>query len=140
MKEEVMYRHDFSDIKISDVPYLKYEPYNEVPGCEDFVYGTEKSIVLRNIDTGKLERLDYVLCGAIPAIYRLGYQEYWGEIKVDDGITCYLAFCYDVNGNLEKIHASFAGKSPSDEEFQKANEKITYAAQISTMEPFGNNG
>ena len=137
MNEEIMARTNFSDIDVEKTAYLTYKPYKEVPGSEDFVYGEEQTIVLRNIATGMLEKIDYVLCGGIPWMTHAGYQQYWGEIKTLDGITCYLTFTYKSCGELETITASFAGRPPSDSEFTKINKMIRYAAQVTAVGDFG---
>ena len=137
MNEEIMARTDFSDIDVEQTAYLTYEPYKEVPGSEDYVYGEERTIVLRNTATGMLEKIEYVLCGGIPWMTRAGYQQYWGEIKSLDGITCYLTFTFKSSGELEEITASFAGKSPSESEFAKMNELVGCAAQITAVGDFG---
>lgn len=137
MNEEIMARTNFSDIDVEQTAYLTYKPYKEVPGSEEFVYGEERTIVLRNTATGMLEKIDYVLCGGIPWMTHAGYQEFWGEIKSVDSIPCYLTFTFKSSGELEKITASFAGKSPSDSEFAKMNKLVSCAAQITAIGDFG---
>lgn len=124
-------RNSFHDIP-KDQPYITYIPYDRVPSCEDYVYGKQDSIILKNKDTNELEQIDYRLIGAIPFIYRFGYQSFWGEIDADDRYCC-LVFNYTLDGSLDKITASFCGKSPTASRFDEMNEKITYAAEITTI-------
>lgn len=137
MQEIIMHRTDFSDIDVEQTTYLTYEPYKEIPGPDEYVYGKEKTIILRNTATGMLEKIDYVLCGAMPFITRPGYQDYWGEIKSTDDNTCYLDFSFKCDGKLEKITASFAGKPPSSSELDEINEMISYGAQVTAVGDFG---
>ena len=137
MQEKILYRKDFSDIDVINKAYLTYELYKEIPKPEDYVYGKEKTIILRNKDTGKIEKIDYVLCGAMPFITRTGYMEYWGKIKSTDNNICYLNFSFNDNGKIEKITANFAGEPPSSSEFTNINDMISYGAQITAIGDFG---
>ena len=137
MQEEILNRIDFSDVDMEQTAYLTYEPYKEIPGPDEYVYGKEKTIILRNIATGMLEKIDYVLCGAVPFITRTDYQDYWGEFKSTDDNICYLTFSFKSDGVLEKISASFAGKPPSSSELDDINDMISYGAQVTAVGDFG---
>ena len=128
-------RSDFHDIPM-EVAFITYEAYDRVPSCEDYIYGKIDSITLRNKTTGELERIKYELIGAIPFVYRSGYQSFWGKIESKDRYCC-LVFNFTLSGTLEKITASFCGKSPTDSEFQKINKKVKYAAQVTAVGDFG---
>ena len=128
-------RDNFSDIP-AEVAYVTYVPYDKTPSCEDYVYGKKGTIVLKNASTNELEQINYKLIGAIPFIYRSGYQSFWGEIETDDRLCC-LVFNFKLNGDIESITASFSSKSPTVSEISQMNEKITYAAQITAIGDFG---
>lgn len=128
-------RSDFHEIPM-EVAYIPYEAYNRAPSCEDYVYGKTDTITLRNKTTNELERISYKLIGAIPFIYRSGYQSFWGEIRSRDRYCC-LVFNFKLDGTLDTITASFCGESPSASEFEQMNKRITYAAQITAVGDFG---
>lgn len=128
-------RDSFSEIP-EETAYINYAPYNRIPSCEDYVYGKEESIILRNATTGELEQITYRLTSAMPFITRTGYQSYWGEIQPEN-CRCCLVFNFALDGRLESVTASFCGKSPSVSELDQMNEKITYGAQITAVGDFG---
>ena len=128
-------RSDFHEIPM-EVAYISYEAYNRVPSCEDYVYGRNDRITLRNKTTGELERITYKLIGAIPFIYRSGYQSFWGKIRSRDRYCC-LVFNFTLDGTLDTITASFCSERPTVSEFKQMNEKITYAARITAVGDFG---
>ena len=134
---KVRIRDSFSDVPM-ETAYITYEPceLSIVPSCGDYVYGKKGSIILRNSSTGELEKIHYRLMGAMPFITRPGYQSFWGEIQPEE-CNCCLNFDFDLNGELEKITASFCGKSPSSSELDIINEKISYGAQVTAVGDFG---
>lgn len=119
MEEEIRYRQDFEDTDIENTPYIIYEPYKEIPYSEDYFYGRENSILLKNKDTDKLERIDYILCGAIPFRNRTGYRQYWGEIQLKDNTLSYITFYFDKDGKLDEILVSFIDSESSPGYFIK---------------------
>jgi hypothetical protein len=119
-----------------ETAYITYEAYDRIPSCEDYVYGKTECITLRNKSTDELERITYKLIGAIPFIYRSGYQSFWGEIKSKDRYCC-LVFSFTSDGILDSIVASFCGESPTVSEFNQRNKAVTYAAQITAIGDFG---
>lgn len=132
--EEILIRRDFSDIDVVNTPYILYEKYDELPSYRDYKYGERRSIVLRNVSTGKLEKITYTLCGGVPQLIDTkSYIRYWGEIEAQ-GAYCCLCFNFDHEGNCYKIHASFCGRSPSPEEFMEKTKNCTYGAASTSIE------
>ena len=87
---------------------------------------------------GQLEHIKYELCGGNPHDSNdksLGYFWYWGLIEATD-YTCYLVFWYDYYRNLERITASFAGRSPTSEEWKEMTKGVRYAAEMTARGAF----
>ena len=136
MKEEIFDRHSFADVDVETTAYLVYETFEEVPSWTDFRYGEKRTIVLRNQQTGGLERLRYQLSGAVKWHHYEGYQWYWGDIESSDH-HCALVFNFDRTGQIEKITASFSGRSPSHEEFKKLVGKAPrFPAEFTSIDCF----
>ena len=97
---------DYNPSKVSHIEYL---PYKEVPSSTEFNAGEKKEIVLRNKDTGKLEKISFVLSGAVPSYRADGqYLWYWGRVTPECGVD--LCFFFDRKDEL-KISAIYAARS-----------------------------
>ncbi len=136
MAEEIKLRRYFDDVDVLNTAYIRYEPYNERPKDTDFKYGERRSIVLRNRATQELERIEYVLSGAIP---RSSYENdnrcisFWGDIQAD-GPHCCLVFDFDLStGDCNAISGSFCGRSMSYERDKELSKKATFAAEVTSI-------
>ena len=118
---KIRIRNSFKDIPLNML-YVEYDPYGELPTCEDYQYGKKLSLVFRNKFTGELERIGFTLCGAVPFLYRSGYQSFWGQIDSKDRNVC-LVFTFDLDGRVEKVTASFSSKAATSEEIEKSTKK-----------------
>ena len=134
MQEKIIERRSFTDVDVGRVAYIEYEKYNWLPNSEDFEYGKEHTIVLRNKLSGKLEQMKYVLSGGVPSLSRPGYCWFWGDVISDD-YSCCLVFNFDLNGECNKITVSFCGKSPSFEQFEEIVEDTKYPAEFTARFP-----
>ena len=118
MCENIKERRDFSDVDVAKNHYIPYEPYKKIPRCTDFKYGKKNSIILRNMLTGQLEKMDYEYVGSVPFDTKPGCYWYWGKIDAE-GPNCCLAFYFKADGELESVSASFCAENPSHEEYPR---------------------
>ena len=136
MKDDILERRSFADVDVETTAHLVYETYEEAPSWTDFRYGEKRAIVLRNQQTGGLERLRYQLSGAVKYAHHEGYQWYWGDVESSDH-HCALVFNFDTTGQITKITASFCGPSPSHEEFMRMARAARFPAEITAFGCFG---
>ena len=134
MQREMKDRRDFSDVDVGKIACLEYEKHDWLPSSEDFEYGEEREIVLRNKSSGELERIRYVLSGGVKSMRRPGYCWFWGDVVSDD-YNCCLVFNFDLNGECDKIMISFCGKSPNCEQFRNFVENTKYPAEFTAKDP-----
>ena len=113
--------------------YIVYEPYGELPDFTTFTYGSNHSIVLRNKETGGLERIEFTMSGD-DGKFPHRDRRLWGDIKSDD---YHMILVFSLNdGKIEKITASFCGNSMSRERYAKIVEKSSYAAEATKYDIF----
>ena len=135
MQSKVRKRKSFLDVDLGKTAYLEYEKYDWLPSSEDFEYGEERSIVLRNKSSGELEQIDYVLSGGVRSATRPGYCWFWGDVISDD-YNCCLVFNYDSTGKCDKVTISFCGKSPDCGQFKEITKGTWYPAGFTAKDPF----
>lgn len=130
MQKEIKLRRDFEDVDITKTAYLTYELFDEVPDYTDFKFGECRTIVLRNAETGQLERIEYKLSGGITHHQKpKAYVSYWGDMLTYD-YHCCLVFNFNNDGDCTEITASFCAPSMSHERFEEISKDISYPAEI----------
>ena len=129
-EETIIDRDNYDDIDVINTAYITYVPYREIPSYSDCKYGEQRTIVLRNKETGQLERINYTYCGCVLSITRKGcYLWFWGDVEAKGAHTC-LVFNFDTNDNCYLITISFCGKSLPIDEFIRRNKDSKYGADI----------
>ena len=114
MQEEIMLRDNFDEIDVFEVGYILYDLVDGMPDFSTYTIGSEQSIVLRNIETGKLERINFRVEGDNGEFFTHS-RRLWGEIHARDSETkhCYLCFYFNFNQDgLKDLAASFCAKMP----------------------------
>lgn len=129
-------RRSFKDIDILKTAYIEYEFADEVLTHEDFHYGEERTIVLRNKETNELERITFRFSGSVMNPDGVHYQWFFGDIVSDDYNSC-LVFDFDSNGDCTGISATFCGKSITDEKYDEITKNNHYPAQFTKYDIFG---
>lgn len=127
MGEVIKERKDFSDFV--GLAYVKYAVHEKVPCYRDYQRGKRCEIVLRNEETGCLERIRYEMTGAVPRANGDGYHWFWGKIDVD-GPKCCLVFNFNLKNECYLITASFCGDGIDFGKI-KEDESRPYGAAIS---------
>ena len=133
MSEQIKTRRSFKEYNPETQAYIAYELYGELPDFTTFTYGSNHSIVLRNKETGGLERIEFTISGDDEK-YAHTNRRLWGDIKSDDYHTI-LVFQFN-EGEVEKITASFCGNSMSRKKFAKIVEESPYAAAATNYDLF----
>ena len=133
MQDIIKRRIDFREVNIQNTAYLVYEQYNNAPKWSDFKYGENCTIILRNCESGNLERIDFIYSGCIPLEGNgaNGYISFWGDIEASGPHAC-LVFNFDSTGKCVKITVSFCAPSMDSKTFSKLSEDCKYPAQITT--------
>ena len=114
---KVKKRESFAEYDPTKVPNVEYLVFKEIPKCDDFEADKEKEIILRNKETGKLERISYVLEGSVPLYGTNRYLWYWGRIIPECGMN--ICFTFKMNGELSSIFAIYSAPSLSIEEYNR---------------------
>ena len=127
-------RKSFADVDIFNKAYLVYSADTDIPN-KDFRYGERRTIVLRNVETGQLEKINYRLSGALKSHHPDEYAFIFGQVESDDYPGC-LVFNFNEDGSLGKITLSFCGKSPNVVEFTEMTKGIKYPAEVTAIDPF----
>ena len=133
MREEVFLRRSFTEYNPETVAYIEYELTDAEPDFSTFLYGSFHSVVLRNKQTGKLEQINFTICGD-DGKYTKRLRRIWGDIESDDYHTI-LVFELE-EGKPRKITASFCGNSMSREKYSKIVNESPYAAAATTNDLF----
>lgn len=126
-------RKGFADVDIYKKAYLVYSAYKDIPN--DFRYGERRSIILRNEETGQLEKINYRLSGAFKSHHPDEYAWIFGQVESNDYPGC-LVFNFNEDGSVGKITISFCGKSPDAVEFKEMTKGIKYPAEVTAIDPF----
>ena len=119
---------EYDPEKVANVPYLIYK---EAPLYNIFKYGEEKTIVLRNKQTGKLERIKYKLYGGVPLPGTNQYLWYWGRVIPECGMD--LVFYFNLDGEITDVKAIYSARSMDPEEYNRRFSKIGGRAVDSTI-------
>ena len=98
-------RENYDEYDPIKTPYVSYEIVDQIPKNTDFVSKEERTITLRNKETGGLERLNYSMVGGVPAMNNEGYLWYYGRIVPECGMD--LVFNFDYFGKITSIVATF---------------------------------
>ena len=135
MQEEVFLRRSFTEYNPEIVAYIEYELTSAKPDFSTFTDGSKHSVVLRNKETGKLERIIFTICGDTGK-YANSHclRRVWGDIESDDYHTI-LVFEIE-EGEIKRITASFCGNSMSREKYNKIVEESPYAAAATVNDLF----
>lgn len=112
-------RVSFEEYDPEIVANVEYVIYKDRPLCNDFKAREERTIVLRNKQTGKLEEIKYTLCGSVPLIGTDQYLWYWGRVVPECGMN--LVFYFNLKGEITDVKAIYSAKSMS---IKRYNEKF----------------
>lgn len=105
---------EYNPEKVANVAYLIYK---DAPLCNDFEPGAEKTIVLRNKQTGKLERIKYKLSGSVSLTGTDRYLWYWGRVIPECGMD--LVFYFNLKGEIEDVKAIYSAPSLDIKEYNR---------------------
>ena len=136
MEAKIRKRRDFSDIDVENTAYIEYELCGDQPDFSAYTYGTKHSIVLRNTATGELEEFEFVISGDDGEFFP-NTRRLWGDIIADDSDKNHCILVFNIEWNkVEKITASFCGRSMDTSEFAKIVESKSYGAAASADDIF----
>ena len=116
---------------------LFYEPTDWSPTFAQLSaqgYGSEHEITLKNLTTGRLERLSFKIVGATESPVTT-VKWIWGKIATTDAYDTCLTFDY-FDGQLVKIVAANTPKSLPVEVMRARTKRIRYPAEITTYDIF----
>lgn len=113
--EKIISRQDFNEVDMGVTPYIFYDVDDVTPSSEDFIYGETRTIVLRNRDTGHLERIKFKLLGIANYPGSLNAYWYWGKICQH----AILAFNFRPDGTYEQAVVIFCGDDVGVDELEK---------------------
>ena len=128
-----MTRRAFPD----DVKTYHYSPIDRIPTFQ-YLYAHRDdeaiSVVLKNLDTGEPEKLEFHITGASESPITT-VKWIWGKLHTDSPYDYSLTFDY-MDGKLVDIYAAAEPKSVLVEVTSKRTKKIRYPAEITTFDIF----
>lgn len=121
LENKVKLRLKFRDVLFDEWPafleqpikYLRYDLHEELPDFDSVRDGNTHSIVLKNEETGKLEKIEYYITpyndevsgGVRYSNLKLGYSGYewiYAHVRTDDHLAT-INFNFDCDGNCRSI-------------------------------------
>ena len=130
---EPMTRRTFPD----DLKIYHYSPIDRIPTFQ-YLYAHRDdeaiSVVLKNLDTGEPEKLEFHITGASESPITT-VKWIWGKLHTDSHYDYSLTFDY-MDGKLVDIYAAAEPKSVPVEVTNKRTKKIRYPAEITTFDIF----
>lgn len=129
-EEIIINRDNYDDIDVINTAYITYVPYREIPDYSDYKDDEKRTIVLRNKETGQLERINYTYCGYVPSMTREGcYLSFWGDVEAEGAHAC-LVFNFDNHDNCYLITLSFCGGTYPFDKLNEMNKDSKYGADL----------
>lgn len=107
---DIKVRENYDEYDPIKKPYIEYEIVDQIPENTDFVSKENRTIILKNKETGELEKLNYCMIGGVPDMIHKGYLWYYGQIVPECGMD--LVFNFDYYGRIKSIVATFCAPTP----------------------------